>query len=154
MILYYLFFGITVSFLSWIVGRIVYNLIEKTQYLEQLSQFNFISSQRANTLIGIKYFKWIVENTFFKFFNQKIKFKNKNTDLLTIRTEMLIAEVGHLIGFIFVFLIVLYLLFQADYLFALIVMLVNILMNLYPSLLQQENKRRLDKLIRRQKVTL
>jgi len=33
------------------------------------------------------------------------------------------------------------------------IMVVNILMNLYPSLLQQENKRRIDKLIKRQNLT-
>ena len=32
-------------------------------------------------------------------------------------------------------------------------MIVNILMNLYPSLLQQENKRRIDPIIKRQEKT-
>jgi len=41
-----------------------------------------------------------------------------------------------------------------NYLFGLTIMIVNILMNLYPSLLQQENKRRIDKLIKRQVKTV
>ncbi|MGZ5221269.1 MAG: glycosyl-4,4'-diaponeurosporenoate acyltransferase CrtO family protein [Chitinophagaceae bacterium] len=35
-----------------------------------------------------------------------------------------------------------------NYLFGLIIMIINIFMNLYPALLQQENKRRIDKLIK------
>jgi hypothetical protein len=33
-------------------------------------------------------------------------------------------------------------------------MIVNVFMNLYPSLLQQENKRRIDKLIKKQRKTV
>jgi len=36
-----------------------------------------------------------------------------------------------------------------SYLLAFIIMIFNVFMNLYPSLLQQENKRRIDRLIRK-----
>ncbi len=70
-----------------------------------------------------------------------------------IRKEMTIAEISHLIGFIFVTVIALYKSISYNYLFGLTIMIVNILMNLYPSLLQQENKRRIDRLINRQVKT-
>nr|WP_246126010.1 hypothetical protein [Bizionia myxarmorum] len=38
-------------------------------------------------------------------------------------------------------------LIYGQYVFGLMIMLMNIIINLYPSLLQQKNKRRLDKLI-------
>ena len=146
----YLIFGISISFISWIVGLVLNSILSKTSYYSKLSNLNFIKSKRLNKQIGIEYFKWIVKNTFFKFFNQKIKLENKKVELTAIRKEMTHAEIGHLIGFIFVIYFAVYKSFTHDVLFGLIIMLVNVLMNLYPSLLQQENKRRIDKLIKRQ----
>jgi len=150
----YLTFGVSISFISWIVGMIFNSILVKTEYYKKLSNLNFIESKTLNKNIGIEYFKWIVKNTFFKFFNQKIKLKNKKTELTEIRTEMTIAEISHLIGFIFVTFIAIYKSISHNYLFGLTIMIVNILMNLYPSLLQQENKRRIDKLIKRQIKTV
>ena len=126
------------------------SILMKTEYYKKISNLNFIESKTLNKNIGIEYYKWIVKNTFFKFFNQKIKLKNKKTELTEIRKEMTIAEISHLTGFIFVTVFALYKSFSHNYLFGLTIMIVNILMNLYPSLLQQENKRRIDKLIKRQ----
>jgi uncharacterized protein YacL len=150
----YLTFGISISFISWIVGMIINSVLVKTEYYEKISNLNFITSKTLNKNIGIEYFKWIVKNTFFKFFNQKIKLKDNKTELTEIRKEMTIAETGHLIGFIFVAVFAIYKSFSHNFLFGLIIMIVNILMNLYPALLQQENKRRLDKLIKRQTKTV
>jgi len=146
----YLSFGISISFISWLFGMIMNSILVKTDYYKKISNLNFIESKTLNKNIGIKYFKWIVNNTFFKLFNQKIKLKNKKTKLTEIRKEMTIAEISHLIGFIFVTAFAIYKSFTQNLLFGLIIMLVNVLMNLYPSLLQQENKRRIDKLIKRQ----
>ncbi|MGK0236520.1 MAG: hypothetical protein ACI9EK_003071 [Psychroserpens sp.] len=146
----YLTFAISISFISWMVGMILDSILVKTEYYKKLSNLNFITSKTLNKNIGIEYFKWIVKNSFFKFFNQKIKLKNKKTELTEIRKEMTLAEISHLIGFIFVTFFAIYKSITHNYLFGLIIIVVNILMNLYPSLLQQENKRRLDKLIKRQ----
>lgn len=105
-----------------------------------------------NDRIGIMYIKWIVKNTPFKFFNQKIKIKDKKTDLNELRHEMTISEIGHLIGFIFVTIFAIYKSFSVNIIFGASIMIANFLMNLYPSLLQQENKRRIDKLINRHKI--
>ena len=103
-----------------------------------------------NKNIGMGYFKWIVKNTFFKFFNQKIKLENKNNDFKKIRNEMTLAEISHLVGFIFVAFFAIYYCFRVGLTFGLIIMVPNTFLNLYPSLLQQENKRKIDKLINRQ----
>jgi len=150
----YLTFGISISFISWMVGMILNSILVKTGYYEKLSNLNFIESKHTNNKIGIRYFKWVVKNTFFKFFNQKIKLENKNVELTEIRKEMTIAEISHLIGFIFVTFFAVYKSFTHNLLFGLVIMLVNTLMNLYPSLLQQENKRRIDQLIKRQQKTV
>ncbi|MCX2745447.1 hypothetical protein OO013_16325 [Mangrovivirga sp. M17] len=150
----YFTFGISISFISWIVGMIFNNILMKTEYYEKISNLNFIKNRKLNKTIGINQFKWIVKNTFFKFFNQKIKLENKNTDLIEIRKEMTIAEISHLIGFVFVTIIAIYMSVTKNYLYGPSIMIVNIIMNLYPSLLQQENKRRLDILIKRQAKTV
>lgn len=145
----YIVFSISIAFISWIVGMILNALIKNQPFYNNISNLNFIKSKTLNKRIGIGVFKWIVKNSFFKYFNQKIKLNNKieKTDLKNIRMEMTIAEISHLIGFIFVTVIALYKSVSINYLFGLTIMIVNILMNLYPSLLQQENKRRIDRLI-------
>lgn len=146
----YLIFGIAISFISWIVGMIINSVLIKTAYYKKIASLNFIKSRSLNKNIGIDSFKWIVKNSFFKFFNQKIKLEDKKTTLTEIRREMTIAEISHLIGFIFVLFFAVYKTVSHNFLFGLIIMGVNIVMNLYPSLLQQENKRRIDLLIKRQ----
>lgn len=131
---------------------ILNSILAKTEYYKKLSNLNFITSHTVNTYIGLKYFKWIVKNTIFKFFNQKITLKNKKVDLAEIRHEMTIAEISHLIGFIVVAVFAIYKSFDVHIIFGLAMMIPNLFLNLYPSLLQQENKRRLDKLIARQKL--
>lgn len=142
--------GISLSFISWIIGMIINAILVKTEYYKKISNLNFITSKIINKRIGIENFKWIVKNTFFKFFNQKIKLENNKTELTEIRKEMTIAEISHLIGFIFVTFVALYKSITENYLIGIGIMIINILMNLYPSLLQQKNKRRIDKIISRQ----
>ncbi len=142
-------FSISITFISWIVGMIINALLKKTaSYNQELVNFNFIKSEKLNKAIGIGVIKWIVKNTFFKFFNPKLKFdRNVNlTELKTIRNEMTKSEIEHLIAFVFASFFAIIKFYNHNYLFCLIIMIVNILMNLYPSLLQQQNKRRIDKL--------
>lgn len=145
----YLVFSFSITFLSWIAGMIINALLMKSTVYQQLSHFNFIPNRVVNQKIGLRYFKWVVKNTFFKFFNPNLKVKNKNTDLVEIRKQMTIAEISHLIGFLCVTLIAIYMGFTKSWLLALIIMVANTLLNLYPSLLQQENKRRIDRVLAR-----
>ena len=147
-------FGISMSFISWIVGMVFNRILMKTEYYEKVSNLNFIKNKQLNKSIGIKYFKWIVKNTFFKFFNQKIKLENKSGDLTEIRREMTLSEISHLIGFGFVVIVAIYKTITTGIIFGLTMMVSNILMNLYPSLLQQENKRRIDKILNRKIKTV
>ena len=73
------------------------------------------------------------EKHFFKFFNQKIKLENKKTDLTEIRNEMTLSEISHLIGFIFVTIVAIYLSFTKSPIVGIAMMIPNTLMNLYPS---------------------
>ena len=63
--------------------------------------------------------------------------------------EMTKAEVNHLIGFALVTLAAIVMGITEGPVFGMAMMVGNVLLNLYPSLLQQENKRRIDRVIRR-----
>lgn len=146
----YLIFSISIAVISWMVGMIMNAFVRKTEfYNKNLSNLNFIKSKTLNKIIGLSVFKWIVKNTFFKFLNQKLKLKTKikSADLDKLRAEMTISEIDHLIGFCFVTFFAVDKFLNSNSLFALTIMIVNIVMNLYPSLLQQENKRRIDQIL-------
>ncbi|RZS99162.1 hypothetical protein EV197_0371 [Aquimarina brevivitae] len=142
-------FGLSVSLISWTVGLILNSILAKRRYYQKLSHLNFITSSKLNRRIGLRYFKWVVKNTPFKYFNTQLKLGPKNKDLRQIRYQMTLAETSHLIGFILVMLVAVYYSITKGLVFGSFVMLANILMNLYPSLLQQQNKRRIDQLIRK-----
>lgn len=147
----YLSFSIAITFISFIVGMAVNALLKKTNfYNSQLSKLNLIKSEKLNKCLGVDIVKWVVKNTPFKYFNQKLKLRNKIeiADLHVLRAEMTSSEIDHLIGFVFVMFFVLMKFYKTEWLFGLTILIVNILMNLSPSLLQQQNKRRIDKLIK------
>lgn len=149
MIIQYILYSISYTFSSWIVGLLLNGFLIKMQYDKNLLNLNFIKSDSLNRKLGLGIFKWIVKNTFFKNFNQKLKLKNKIeiTELLELRKEMTFSEINHLIGFGFITVISLVKMINGDFSFGIIMMIINILLNLYPSLLQQANKRRIDKLL-------
>jgi ABC-type protease/lipase transport system fused ATPase/permease subunit len=152
MILQYLSFSISIAFISFIIGMILTTLIRNSKlYQGKLSNLNFVKSETVNRLLGVGVIKWIVKNTFFKFLNPTLKVERKMnlSDLKEIRNAMTKAEIDHLFAFAFVMLFVIYALLTQKYLFALTLMVINTLMNLCPSLLQQQNKRRLDILMGR-----
>lgn len=143
-------FGTSISVVSWMIGIIFNGIFAKSEFYKKLSNLNFIKSKSLNKTIGLEYFKWIIKNTFFKYLNQKIKLESKKTDFNIIRIEMTLAEISHLVGFIFVAIFATYFSFKVNLTYGLSIMIPNTLLNLYPSLLQQENKRKIDKLINRQ----
>jgi ABC-type amino acid transport system permease subunit len=152
MIAKYLSFSIAITFISFIVGMAVNVLWKNTPfYHNKLSNLNFIESKILNKYLGVDIIKWIVKNTPLKYFNQKLRLRNKieKTDLHELRKEMTSSEIDHLIGFVFVAIFALMKFYKTEWLFGLTIMIVNILMNLHPSLLQQQNKRRIDTLIKK-----
>lgn len=146
-----LVFGVSMSFISWIVGMVINSIIIRFSFYQKLENLNFIKDQTLNHLLGLRRFSWLIKNSFFKFFNPKIAIKKPKTDLSLIRKEMTLAEISHLIAFCFVIIVSLYQAFALSIYFALAMLIPNILMNLYPSLLQQENKRRIDKILEAKK---
>lgn len=151
MIFHFITFSISIAIISWIVGMAFNSLFRKTVYFKNLSNLKIVHSKALQRALGLDWFKWIVKNTFFKYFNPKLKIEGKAdiAELKALREEMNFAELNHLVGFVFVLFFILFRLFNGEYLFALVMIIANTLLNLYPSLLQQQNKSRIDKFIKR-----
>ncbi|MFD2584542.1 hypothetical protein ACFSR6_18740 [Pedobacter vanadiisoli] len=144
----YFTFSLSIAFISWIVGMVINAFLAKTTfYQKRLSNLNFVRSEQINRWLGLAPFKWIIMHSFFKFFNPKLSIKKTilAKELTGYRLEMTTAELNHLFAFSFMTVFLFIKIVQGQYLFALIMLLVNVLMNLYPSLLQQQNKRRIDR---------
>ncbi len=144
-----LLLGFYLSVVSWVVGIMGGAVLQRTRYFEALSGLNFIPSRATNKALGVEWFKWVVKKSFFRFLNQDIRVDGRQADLASVRRHMTIAEINHLIGFLFVTCAALYQGFHVGPVFGLAMMISNVVLNVYPSLLQQENKRRLDRLLHR-----
>lgn len=151
MILYYTSITIAYTFGSWLIGMLGTEIIKHSAFYSKISHLNFISKTSTNKVIGMNLFKWMVKHTFFKYFNQKLKFETRPTitELKVIRKEMTYSEISHLIAFLFILSVVILKLIQGQFTFSLILCVANIIFNLYPSLLQQQNKRRIDNILKR-----
>lgn len=144
----YLTFSFSIALISWTVGIIINALLSKTDfYQKKLSSLNFIENEKVNYWLGLEPYKWVIMHSFFKYFNPKLSIKKKILvgELGGYRLEMTTAELNHLFAFVFMGILILIKIFHGLYLFAMVMLLVNILMNLYPCLLQQQNKRRIDR---------
>lgn len=144
----YLTYSFSIAVISWIIGLTITALLSKTSFYNQkLAGLNFVASERVNGILGLKLFKWIILHSFFKYFNPKLSIKKRIllSELGAYRSEMTKAEVGHLIAFVFMAIFIVIKIVNGLYIFALVMLMVNIIMNLYPSLLQQQNKRRIDR---------
>ncbi len=62
---------------------------------------------------------------------------------------MIEAEISHLIGFVFVMIFSLIAWFKCEWALGFTILGVNIFMNLNPVLLQQQNKRRINRIIKK-----
>lgn len=151
MLLQQIVFSLSITVISWMVGMVFNVGLKHTPYYERCSHLNFIRNKSIQHALKLSWFKWVVKKTFFKYFNPGLTVQGKAdiSELKALRDKMTFAELNHLVGFMFVSLFVIAKLVDGLVAFAIIMMIANILLNLYPTLLQQQNKTRIDKLITR-----
>ncbi|WP_179354202.1 glycosyl-4,4'-diaponeurosporenoate acyltransferase CrtO family protein [Winogradskyella vidalii] len=103
----YLLNTITITFISWTVGLLLNNAIKTKSFYYKIENLNFIKNTAIIKALGLDKFGWLIKNSVFKVFNQKLKLKRSASrgDLQQVRNEMVYAEIGHLIGFIFMLLL-------------------------------------------------
>lgn len=142
--------SITLTFISWIVGFLLNNCIKSRRFYQRVSNLNFIKTEAINKSIGLRIFKWTIKNSFFKYFNQKLKFETRPTilQIQNIRREMTYSEISHLIAFLFLLIIALIKVLNEQFTYGVILFVFNFIFNLYPSLLQQQNKRQIDRILK------
>jgi hypothetical protein len=150
MYLQYFLYSLSIVFGSWLVGMFLNSLLSKTSFYKRLTDLHFVRSKKLNRVIGLRPFRWIVKNTFFKNFNQNLKLSGKAEpgELEALKKEMTSAEISHLIAFVLVSAFALVKSVSVHFSYGLIMMLVNTLLNFYPALLQQENKRRINRFLK------
>ncbi|SFG10249.1 hypothetical protein SAMN04487988_101417 [Algoriphagus hitonicola] len=134
-----------------ILGFLVNERIKGNQLYHRISRLEFIKNDRINQWIGVGVMKFLVSKTFWGKFNTKLKIEGKPAlkEMILLKEEMTSAEISHLIGFLAVLLVSFGLTVTKNYEFGLVLLIINIIFNLYPSLLQQQNKRRITGIIER-----
>lgn len=133
-----------------VLGALMVEILKRSPDYEQLANFRFIKNDRINDWIGVNLIKWIVAKTAWRRLNPKLTASPSSnlTELKELRMSMTHAEVAHLFAFILQIVIIAILWwFDRDPVFLLILTLMNVFLNLYPSLLQQRNKVKLDRVI-------
>ncbi|MDG1874127.1 MAG: hypothetical protein P8J27_09460 [Mariniblastus sp.] len=131
----------------------IHSAINADRPTRKLPRFNFLRNEELNRLIGVEMCKWIVANSFIKCFNQNLRMPPKRPTrrvLLELSDAMTYAETVHLIAFVYVIGDVLVSVPHSEPPQVVASLLVlNIFVNFYASLVQQMNKRRISRLIQR-----
>ncbi|MGQ2982466.1 glycosyl-4,4'-diaponeurosporenoate acyltransferase CrtO family protein [Flavobacterium sp.] len=152
MIVAYIFGSISIAFAFSVVGLLINNAIKHTGFYKRLSHFNFVTSEKANRYLGVLYFRQILVRSFWRHLNPALKLTQRpdRQKLRSLRNEMTYAEISHLFAFLLVAAVAIASKvwhYREQGISALIIS--NIVFHLYPALVQQYNKRRLDRIIKR-----
>ena len=147
--MFLLYNPVALIFISYTIGALLTTALNSAGYIHYFSNSNYINDKWTKRL-GVLHFGWLVKNTFMRLFNNKVYLKNKRDkeSLETLIKESTNAEVGHLIGFVSLLIVNIYIFLLGDNLiYGIALMLINIVFNLYLVLLQQYNKRRVKRLL-------
>ena len=148
-VIQYILSSIAITFFSMVIGIGINELIKSKEFYKSFSNWIFIKNDLVYRLIGIKYMKWLVYKTFWKNVNTKLIIDKRPSliELNLLKQEMIYAEISHLVGFIFTLIISTISIIYEKIEFGIILIATNVIFNLYPALLQQKNKNRINKLI-------
>lgn len=138
-------------FVSYAIGAMLTDFLVKKLKVRWFENKNYISDQWTKRL-GILFFGWMIKNSFMGMFSRHLTIKKSGgaEELQTLKTNMGYSEVGHLIAFYFLLLVNITFVFMGlEWWYILLFFLINIVFNLYLVFLQQYNKRRIDRIIKR-----
>ncbi len=145
-----LFRLLSIIMVSWLLGLLSTSYLKEQKYYYKLSSLKIFGNVRIYKAIGIELFKWSVTKTFYRHLNKNIKFNRRPSlnELVSVRNEMTNSEILHGVAFVLVLIIgVPFTVIQKGHNTVLPLLVFNIIFNLYPTLLQQYNKVKLDRLI-------
>ncbi|MBK7895077.1 MAG: hypothetical protein IPJ90_09390 [Anaerolineaceae bacterium] len=141
--------AILFMFLSFVMGVIADPILRRMTNYEWWSTRYLFKDSKTYEKIGILWFQRFLKVTPLGSFNGNIHFTQKR-DLATlraIREQMATAEMSHWVGFIVMLGLTVLAWFYRGAVVGLVYVAFNVLGNVYPSLLQQYNKRRLNRVI-------
>ena len=138
-------------FISWMVGHASTLLLGRLIPLDALLKLNLVGNEKLNELIGVGRYKRVLANSVIRHFNRRLRLsvmKPSVSQLTELRESMTYAETVHLIGFAYVIGRVLLDIIRKEHQSMIVPLFaVNVAVNLYPALVQQMNKRRVNSLI-------
>lgn len=142
--------------ISWAIGGTFNIYLSNKSIYKSLYSIILIRNNRIYKYLGLSVFIFLVTKTYYAKFNTIIKFKSGNvTDLEKMKREMINSEVGHLIGlFVAQLIIIIFFILKPNiysipfgFSFLIVATIMNIFLNLYPILLQQKNRVRIEMII-------
>lgn len=125
-------------------------IIKIIGFYEWFENHNYIGDESTKRL-GVLKFGWLIRKSFMGKFNQKLKFSGglNQEKLVQLKIDMTFAENNHLIAFVLLQILVVFLSFEGIEVWQLVIYtFLNIIFNLYLVFLQQFNKRRIDRLLK------
>jgi Glycosyl-4,4'-diaponeurosporenoate acyltransferase len=140
---------IAMMFLSFLAGVFADSLLRRMAVYNWLSGKYLFANPRSYESMGVLWFRRFLLATPLRLFNPNIRFtKNTNLESLEkVRQHIASAEIGHWVGFVTMLGLMMVAWWNYGSKVGLGYLVLNILGNLYPCLLQQYNKRRLGQVI-------
>ena len=136
-------------FLSFIIGVFADLALKRLPIYESMSGRFLFAEEKTYERLGVALYRRLLLATPLRLFNNQIKIpKNRDVQLLKdIRKHIATAEVSHWVGFVVMMVATIHAWMTYGPKIGLSFVVLNILGNLYPCMLQQYNKRRLYQLI-------
>ena len=134
---------------SWGLGAIVSEIFKSRLNDKSLLTNTLFINKKIYRKLGVDFFEFLVTKTFYGKINQTIRINSIScSDLLKSRHEMIKSEFGHVIGLLSSQLM-LFIIFdlRTELTFFFSGTTFNLILNLYPILLQQKNRSRINKII-------
>ncbi len=140
---------VAVVFLSFILGMIGNSVLRRMAVHDSLKDRYLFSGAKTYERLGVLWYRKFLLATPLRFFNTNIRFTTNRTleTLESVKMHMTDAELSHWVAFFAMLVVNGFVLWYRSPKMALAFLLVNIIGNLYPCLLQQYNRHRLAKVI-------
>ena len=136
-------------FLSFVIGLAGDAALQRTSVYNVLSHWFLFEHPQTYESVGVLWYRWFLAVTPFGSFNRDLYFTKRRDvhTLSAVRQKMCSAEISHWVGFLCLLALTFVAWWYRGIFIAFCYVFFNLIGNLYPCLLQQYNKRRLDRVI-------
>ncbi len=137
--------AVAALFMSFIFGMLVNSVLSRMSFIERLGERYLFPDAKTYERLGVLGFRKILLNTPLGWFNREIRISEDRSPatLRKIRMHMIHSELAHWAGFAAMLALMFVAWRYRGAKIAVFYLICNVFGNLYPSLLQQYNKRRI-----------